>query len=233
MASLLLGVVGSALGDSLFGGLSILGATISGAQIGGALGAAAGAAIDAALTPGREITRSGPRLTDTGIQASTEGTPIPRIFGRLRLAGQVIWASRYRQTATTTKSHGGGKGGSSVSVSETDYTYSISFAVGLCAGKATRLGRVWANGNPLDLSRCTLRFHDGAEDQDVDPLIADIDGDVPAFRGLCHVVFEDMALAEFGNRIPQLQFEVLRSIGHDNPSSLENRLSGVQLIPGA
>jgi hypothetical protein len=233
MASLLLGVVGSALGDSLFGGLSILGATISGAQIGGALGAAAGAAIDAALTPGREITRSGPRLTDTGIQASTEGTPIPRIFGRLRLAGQVIWASRYRQTATTTTSHGGGKGGSSVSVSETDYTYSISFAVGLCAGKATRLGRVWANGNPLDLSRHTLRFHDGAEDQDVDPLIADIDGDVPAFRGLCYVVFEDMALAEFGNRIPQLQFEVLRSIGHDNPSSLENRLSGVQLIPGA
>ena len=28
-------------------------------------------------------------------------------------------------------------------------------------------------------------------------------------------------------------FEVFRSIGHDNPDSLENRLAGVALIPGA
>ncbi len=231
MASLLLGAAGSVLGDSLFGGISILGATLSGAQIGGALGAAAGAAIDAALTPGREIVRAGARLSDTGLQASTEGAAIPRVFGRMRLAGQLIWASRFRETATTTRTHGGGKGGPSVTVSQTDYTYSISFAVGLCAGRATRLGRVWANGSLLDLSLYDFRFHDGAEDQAVDPLIADIDGDVPAFRGLCHVVFEDMPLAEFGNRIPQLQFEVFR--GHDNPDGLESRLTGVQLIPGA
>jgi hypothetical protein len=233
MASLLLGVAGSALGDSLFGGIGFLGATLSGAQIGGALGSLAGAAIDSALTPGRQVTRTGARLGDASLQASNEGAAIARIFGRVRLSGQVIWASRYKQTVTTTKTHDGGKGAPSTTVTETDYSYSISLAVGLCAGAATRLGRVWANGNLLDLSQYTLRFHPGSEDQDVDPLIAAIDGDVPAYRGLCHVVFEDMALAAFGNRIPQLQFEIFRSLGHDRPDSLENRLGGVQLIPGA
>lgn len=229
MASLVLGVAGSALGGSLLGG-GLLGGLLTGAQIGGALGSLAGLEIDAALTPGRTITRSGSRLSDINIQASTEGTAIPRLFGRMRLAGQLIWASQFRETANTTRSMQGGKG-AGVTTAQTDYAYSISFAVGLCEGVATRLGRVWANGVLLDVSQYTLRFHTGAQDQAVDPIIADIDGEVPAFRGLCHVVFEDMPLAAFGNRIPQLQFEVWRSLGGED--SLENRLTGVALIPGA
>jgi len=225
MASLVLGAAGAALGSSLLGGVSVLG--ITGLQIGGALGTLAGVAIDQALTPGRHIT--GPRLSDITIQASTEGTAIPRLFGRMRLAGQVIWASRFRETASTSSVGGKGLG---PSVSETDYAYSISFAVGLCEGVAARLGRVWANGSLLDTSQVTLRFHDGAEDQDIDPLIAEIEGgNAPAYRGLCHVVFEDLPLAAFGNRIPLLQFEVYRSLAR--PGSVEATLPGVALIPGA
>jgi hypothetical protein len=227
MASLVLGVAGSALGGSLLGG-GLFGGLLTGAQIGGALGSLAGLEIDAALTPGRTVTRTGARISDINIQASTEGTAIPRVFGRMRLAGQLIWASQFHETAVTSST--GGKG-SGVTTTETDYTYAISFAVGLCAGVATRLGRVWANGALLDVSQYTMRFHRGDEDQAVDPVIADIDGDVPAFRGLCHVVFEDMPLAAFGNRIPQLQFEVWCSLGGEG--ALENRLTGVALIPGA
>jgi hypothetical protein len=231
MASLVLGVAGSALGGALLG-TSVLGGLLTGTQLGGAIGALAGAEIDTALMPGVSRNVTGPRLSDINIQGSTEGAPIPRIFGRMRLAGQLIWASQFRETIVTSRTSGGGKGGPSVTVTETDYTYSISFAVGLCEGTATRLGRVWANGNLLDLSRQTVRFYRGTQDQAVDPLIADIDGDVPAWRGLCYVVFEDMALGDFGNRIPQLQIEVWRSLA-DNPASLENRLGGVALIPGA
>src|SRR3569833_1043563 len=160
MASLLLGAAGSALG---------------------------GAQIDAALTPGRHVVREGARLTDLSLQASQEGAPIPRLYGRVRLAGQLIWASRFKETASTTTS-GGGKGGPSVSVTETDYAYSISFAVGLCEGVCARLGRVWANGTLLDLSRFTWRFHPGDETQAADPVIADTDGEggTPAYRGLCY-----------------------------------------------
>jgi hypothetical protein len=223
MASLILGVIGNGLGASLFGPGTFLG--ISGAQLGGALGAFLGTEIDAAIAPGR----SGPRLSDTNIQASTEGAPIPRLYGRTRAAGQLIWASRFKETQSTT---GSGKGFAAPGTSETDFAYSISFAVGLSEA-ATRIGRIWANGTLVDASRFTLRFYPGSETQAPDPLIATIEGEdnAPAFRGLAYVVFEDMPLADFGNRIPQLQFEVFHALAGDD--ALETALTGVALIPGA
>ncbi|MBV9418961.1 MAG: glycoside hydrolase TIM-barrel-like domain-containing protein, partial [Alphaproteobacteria bacterium] len=231
MASLVLGVVGAGLGTSLFGGAAFLGVT--GAQLGGALGALLGNEIDAALTPNRHIARSGPRLTATPILASNEGAPILRLYGRMRVAGQVIWASRFKETVT--KAHtGGGKGGGRTIIDTTEYLYSVSFAVGLCAN-ATRIGRIWANGALLDPSHYTMRFYPGSETQTPDPLIADIEGadNAPAFRGLSYIVFEDMPLADFGNRIPQLSFEVFHNLSVTDPDALENRLTGVALIPGA
>jgi hypothetical protein len=233
MAALVLGIAGEALGASLFGaGISIFGATLSGAAIGGAIGAFAGSEIDAALAPG--VSRKGPQLSDVNIQSSTEGAPIQRVFGRIRVAGQLLWATQFLQTAKTTKTNAGGKG-IGTTVKETDYTYSISFAVGLCEGVAAGIGRVWANGNLLDMSQYTSRFYPGDETQSEDPLIQEIEGadNTPAYRGTCYIVFEDMPLADFGNRIPQLQFEILRPISDVNPSALENVLTGVALIPGA
>jgi hypothetical protein len=233
MAALVLGIAGEALGASLFGaGISIFGATLSGAAIGGAIGAFAGSEIDAAIAPG--VSRKGPQLSDVNIQSSTEGAPIQRVFGRIRVAGQLLWATQFLQTAKTTKTSVGGKG-IGTTVKETDYTYSISFAVGLCEGVAAGVGRVWANGNLLDMSQYTTRFYPGSETQSEDPLIQEIEGadNTPAYRGTCYIVFEDMPLADFGNRIPQLQFEILRPISNANPSALENVLTGVALIPGA
>jgi hypothetical protein len=236
MASLVLGVVGSAFGPSLFGaGFSLFGATITGAEIGGAIGTFIGSEIDSALMPGTHISRQGPRLSDINIQSSTEGAPIPRIFGRCRAAGQLLWATRFKETVTTTTA-GGGKGmGGGTSVTETDYTYSISFAVGLCEGVVTRIGRVWADGNLIDLTQYTTRLYPGTEDQAPDPLIEEIEGagNTPAYRGLAYIVFEDLELADFGNRIPQLTFEIVRSISAANPDALENRLRAASLIPGA
>ena len=233
MAALILGIAGEAIGTSLFGaGVSIFGATLSGAAIGGAIGAFAGSEIDAAIAPG--VSRKGPTISDINIQSSTEGAPIQRVYGRIRVAGQLLWATQFLQTASTTKTSVGGKG-IGTTVKETDYSYSISFAVGLCAGVATKIGRVWANGSLIDLTQYTTRFYPGDETQDEDPLIAETEGtgNTPAYRGLCYIVFEDMPLADYGNRIPQLQFEIIRPISDADPSALENVLTGVALIPGA
>ncbi|MBS0273725.1 MAG: glycoside hydrolase/phage tail family protein [Proteobacteria bacterium] len=235
MASLVLGIAGEAVGNALLGsGISIFGATLSGAAIGGAIGAFAGSEIDATLAPGANMQRQGPRLSGINIQSSTEGAPIPRVFGRMRVAGQLIWATNFKETSSTAKTSVGGKGGGS-SVTETDYAYSISFAVGLCAGRVAAIGRAWANGNLLDLSPFTTRFYPGDETQPQDPLIQEIEGEgnTPAYRGLSYIVFEDMPLAAFGNRIPQLQFEIVRPISDTDPGALENVLPGVALIPGA
>jgi hypothetical protein len=225
MASVILSAVGSAIGSG-YSGFSLFGVTVSGAQIGGAIGTVAGMAIDSALAP--SVRRAGPRLTDTNLQTSTEGAPIPRLFGRVRVAGQVIWASRFKEGEGT--AGGKGSGGDAAA-----YACSISFAVGLCEGPITRIGRIWADGNLIDVSRYTMRVHRGDETQTPDPQIAEIEGEAntPAYRGLAYVVFEDMPLAQFGNRIPQLQFEVVRAIATGNTNALENRLTAVALIPGA
>jgi hypothetical protein len=46
-----------------------------------------------------------------------------------------------------------------------------------------------------------------------DPLIVAKDSVAPAYRRLAYMVFEWLPLENFGNRIPQLSFEVSRPIG--------------------
>ena len=64
----------------------------------------------------------------------------------------------------------------------------------------------------------------------MDDLIVAKEGvaNVPAYRGLAYVVFERLPLSDFGNRIPQLSFEIVRPIG-----KLEQMTRAVTLIPGA
>src|SRR5450755_1227575 len=86
MAALFLAVAGAAVGGSVLGPL--------GAIFGRLVGALAGNVIDQALFGGRrQATLEGPRLSDLTVMASTEGAAIPRIYGRARLSGQVIWAT--------------------------------------------------------------------------------------------------------------------------------------------
>jgi hypothetical protein len=83
------------------------------------------------------------------VQASTEGAAIPEIAGRVRIAGQIIWATKFKEVATTTTQRsGGGKGGGGGggSVTSTTYSYLANFAVGLCEGPIDRIGRIWVDG---------------------------------------------------------------------------------------
>ena len=80
MATLVLSSVGSAIGGALLpSGLSILGATVSGAALGGALGAGLGSYGDGQLF-GSSASAEGPRLNDLHVMASTEGAPVPRVM---------------------------------------------------------------------------------------------------------------------------------------------------------
>ncbi|WP_203294247.1 baseplate multidomain protein megatron [Maricaulis parjimensis] len=167
--------------------------------------------------------RDGPRLSELEVQTSTDGAPMARVWGRARITGQVIWAARFREQF---EDSGGGKGGPA----QRDYAYSLSFAVGLCEGEISGIGRIWANGSLLDQSRYPVRVHHGAPDQAPDALIQTIEGaDAPGFRGTAYVVLEDWPLEAFGQRIPNLSFEVFRQSGQGRMESL---LQGVNLIPG-
>ena len=223
MATLLLQVAGQAAGAAL---------GPVGALAGRAAGALAGRAIDQALfsrdAPARHV--EGPRLKELDVQSSSEGSPIPRIYGRARLAGQLIWATRFEEDVVTrTERSSGGKYGGGSATTTTSYRYYANFALGLCEGPVTRIGRVWADGKLLDTSTLAMRIYNGAADQLPDPLIEAKEGagNAPAYRGLAYVVFERLALENFGNRLPQLSFEVFRAI-----DVLEQRINAVTVIPG-
>lgn len=185
--------------------------TAIGGPIGGTLGALIGNQVDQMVfKPGG---REGPRLKELQVSTSSYGTPIARHFGRVRTAGSVIWAT---DLVESTEQGGGGKGKPSV----TTYSYSVSLAVALASRPIEGLGRIWADGNLLRGARGDLktggelRIYCGHGDQAPDPLIAaDRGAQAPAFRGLAYCVFESLQLADFGNRIPSLTFEVIADSG--------------------
>ena len=207
MATLVLTAVGSAIGG----------------PIGGAIGAAIGQQIDAEIFA--PPARQGSRLKELVVQTSSYGTQIPGIFGTMRVAGTVIWATDLIEQRVKT---GGGKGRQAT----VNFTYRVSLAVALSSRPLESIGRIWADGNLIrgasgDFKvNAQMRLYHGYENQQPDPLLASAEaaGQCPSHRGLAYVVFEDLQLAEFGNRIPSLTFEIVERSG---PLAVASFLSDV------
>jgi len=205
MATLILTAVGTAVGG----------------PIGGAIGAFIGQQADLAIFGSGSV--EGARLKELSVTTSSYGQPMPRHFGRMRVAGTVIWSTELIESSTK---ESGGKGQPSTKT----YSYSASFAVALASTRIDRIGRIWADGELLrgaagDLKvGGAMRTYTGTGDNPVDPLIAADKGlEAPAFRDCAYVVFEDLQLGDFGNRIPALTFEIF--------APKDNSVSLGQLVP--
>lgn len=196
MATLVLTAIGSAIGG----------------PIGGAIGSIIGQQVDSAIFVPKA--RQGARLKELAVQTSSYGSQVPAIFGAMRVAGTVIWATDLIERRAKS---GGGKG----RPSSINYSYSVSMAVALSSRPIDRIGRIWADGNVLrgiggDLKVDTqLRIYTGHDDQPLDPLMASAEqsGQCPAYRGIAYALFEDLQLADYGNRIPSLTFEIFERDG--------------------
>lgn len=172
---------------------------------------------------------TGARLEELHVLSSTDGAPMPIPYGRVRLGGQVIWTDEPIEHEINRRA--GGKGGPRIR----ERKYTLSLAIGLCEGQIDGIGRIWADGALFEGSLANMRVYEGAEMQLTDPLIELKETNVrtPAFRGLAYVVFEDLSLDEFGNRIPQFSFEVFRTPKIQGTKNIEEKIKGVALIPGS
>ncbi|MBB4007318.1 baseplate multidomain protein megatron [Allorhizobium taibaishanense] len=217
MATLVFQAAGAAIG-SIFGPV--------GTMLGRAAGALAGNLVDNAVINGT-TTVTGAHLASARIGGASEGTALSRVYGTARVGGTLIWATRFEEKTTTETS--GSKSTGTKTKTKT-YDYYANLALALCEGPVAAVRRVWADGEELDLTEVEMRFYPGSEVQDVDPLIAakQGDGNASAYRGVAYVVFERLPLDDYGNRIPVLQFEVIRPLG-----KLENQVTAVTIIPGA
>lgn len=210
MAQMVLGVAGAIIGG-IYGGPA-------GAQAGFMIGSALGSA----LFPPDGPVHEGPRLNDLAVQQSSYGAIIPRVYGRYRLSGNVIWATDIIEHKHEEEVGGKGGGGGETQIS---YTYTCSFALSLCEGEIAGITRIWADGKliydaqqninapTINFEVSSYAFYNGSEDQMPDPTMeADLGaGNVPAYRGQAIAVFADLQLKPYGNRLPNLTFEVIRT----------------------
>lgn len=235
MAKLAVTVAGGMIGGLIGGPL--------GAQIGMTLGGALGSSLFGPTT-------HGPRLDDLTITTSTYGNAIPEVYGTTRIAGNLIWSSGIKEN----KKKSGGKGGpKQVSYS---YSASFAIAVckgeiddvlriwadskliygetpvsaveASSGGFGEFIAAAFRTEGTNKKTKYKFRVYKGDEDQLPDSLIeADVGvGRAPGYRGMAYIVFEDLPLEDFGNRIPSLTFEVTRAIMQVAPKQRPTYASG-------
>jgi hypothetical protein len=179
------------------------------------LGALAGGIIGTIAFPAKGTKTFGPRVNDLQISSSAPGTVIPRLWGSMRLGGQIIWSKGIKEVTTTTNQSA--KGGPSVT--QTNYTYFCSFAAAFCQGPAT-ITRIWGDAKLIfdttgtgqiakDLT-VVPTLYQGTTTQTVDPFMASQDpaNTTPGYRDTCYAVWDQFPLADFGNRLPNIRGEV-------------------------
>lgn len=207
------------MGQSLGLVLGVAGAVVGGIATGGAswaiqAGFLAGGVLGAILMPHKL-----PQLPDIRVQDAAYGKYIPRVYGKYRLSGNVIWVGPAHEYSQSGKGMGG-KGNQPY--------VTMSLAVALCADPITAVTRIWANGkliydisNPSNFQAISgsaqmvtnFTVYPGDESQTADPTMQSYLGsaNVPAYRGLAYVVFNELNLQNWGNYLPSLSFEVVKN----------------------
>lgn len=175
----------------------------------------------------------GPRLQDLSVTVADYGTPIPYLMGRRRIECPVMHAEPLREEKTKNKTKGG---------KYTEYKYYGTWASLICGNETATFYRIWGdrhllydvdqprlprNGLPKLKLGEDIRYYRGTEDQLPDERIAariakdEGSADLtPAYRGTSYMMFEDIPLENFGNRLPQVSIEA-STIGNNdgNPGS--------------
>ena len=221
--------VGQALGYVVGG---VIGWFVGYPMLGMAIGGMIGGAIDPPKGPKIE----GPRLNDLSVQTSTYGAQIPVIKGSVATFGNIFWVENNALKETKKTEEAGGKGGGGQET--TTYSYSATFALGLCLGPVDGIRRIWCSGKllfdsgdagleatlansifggmgdmgaaPEAMGAGAIRFYNGSADQMPDPRMQAALGvaNTPAYRGLAYIIFEDFQLEDFGNSLMGAQIKV-------------------------
>jgi hypothetical protein len=218
MATLAIAGLGAAAGYGLTAGTAY-------AATGIAIGWSVGSYLGSVLFPTQLPDSEGPRVTDLGAGNSAYGIPRTRIFGTVGVTGNMIWSDGLTEIRNEQEVESGGKGGSGSSQNVISYTYTVSCAWALCEGPIDGVRRIWFDSELVYDRRDTnagismkegvgLRIYLGTDSQNPDPIIEALEGvgDTPAYRGTCYIVVQDLQLADYGNRRPNVRAEVVRTV---------------------
>ena len=137
-----------------------------GIAIGSTLGGLGGGLYDTFTA--NDVVNEQQSLADLKVQTTTYGAVIPQLFGRFRVAGNIIWATE--KVEHERRERRGGKGGGPQLVTVTK-SYTLSLAIGLAdtrvTGPITRVNKAW---------RDTTLVYDRAQDHAIGFSILDSGG---------------------------------------------------------
>ncbi|GAB4167813.1 MAG: hypothetical protein Tsb006_6680 [Rickettsiaceae bacterium] len=169
------------------------------------------------------------------ISKAEYGRPIPLVFWRMKVPGQIIWADQITEKRNTTNvARYLKRANLTINNQTTELEYFASFAMAICEGEITDIGKVWHGDDVIDLSKYKFRLYKGDEEQMPDPLISSKSKDpAPGYRGLAYIVFEELPLSDFNDILPILSFEVSRKANIKKEASVEDLVKAMVMIPGS
>lgn len=192
MSNVLIPAVGAAVGYVIGGP--------TGAQLGWVAGSAY-------VTSQQEIVQG--QVGDLRVQTASYGGNIPIVFGKQRVAGNVIWADEKKTYEIKNRQ---GKGGPKT----VNYGYTISMGIAICKGPILGVSRIWANNDLIVDSRDEMKpligeLYLGTDTQVADPTYQTLVGaaNAPAYRGLAWISLTNFDLG-LGGVIPNFTFEVVK-----------------------
>ena len=116
------------------------------------------------------ISTSEQRILSLQVQQSSQGLTLPVVYGRARVAGNLVWYGDFTTYEHKTTTRQGGKGGGGVKQEDVKYTYEAAVMMALCEGEIKGVTRIWRDKEKFS-SPASLRLtlYKGGEEQPVWP----------------------------------------------------------------
>lgn len=153
------------------------------------------------------VDSSSPVISSIQLQTSSFGRPITWIFGRQRVAPNLIQYEDFTAIPHST-SQRTGKGGGGAPTS-TDYTYSVAAIMALGTGALDSIGKVWKDKEKTTLAELNFDFYKGDALQEPFPYLTTKHPDrALSYRGIGYVASGAYNLgssATFGNHTFEIQ----------------------------
>lgn len=162
------------------------------------------------------ITSAEERILSLQVQRSSQGLTLPVIYGRTRVAGNLIWYGDFTTIEHKTTTQQGGKGGGGVTQEDIKYTYEAAVMLALCEGEISGVGRIWRDKEKFDsLAQLRLTLMRGGDEQPLWTHLAQAKHQDQAlnYSGTAYLCSPNYELTKSA-QIYQHNFEVIGKLGY-------------------
>ena len=162
------------------------------------------------------ISTSEQRILSLQVQQSSQGLTLPVVYGRARVAGNLVWYGDFTTYEHKTTTRQGGKGGGGVKQEDVKYTYEAAVMMALCEGEIKGVTRIWRDKEKFS-SPASLRLtlYKGGEEQPVWPHLQQVKHAVQAisYSGTAYLCSPNYELTKSA-QIYSHNFEVDGKLGY-------------------